>query len=515
MEASFQIVGCVLASRPAADLIDAFCAQARRERAAVLSKSAQAATFVRFGARDAALVTLACQALRGAGALRFGFVLGTKESLPGPAPEGGEDGLHIGTRSVVQASELAAAASDGEVLVSPQLAVMLIEAGVALRSRRLTLPGGRELVACVLDTATAVRPAAATSPASVPSAAMPLARHEPGEAALLQKADAVGTVLRTLMAQADEMARRQGELEARQDAVLGKMTLVDTGSPSTRHLAELEAELDGQLERVQARLGFIEQLERRVGDMQVVGTEVERGLGEQVPRLAEIDNFRVLSDTLLARLVDAQERLDGVASLQERLLPLGAQVSALADSAARSEQLLAGFEQRLQAMDHGTEAVLRQMQDVAEREVAVQRVKAGLDEIRALADGNRVDLAHVSAQRAELAELRTKVDRLLGAAADADEKIATIEARRAVVDEVQASTRTVTHMLGDIELHMDLLGEQRAVVDLVGEKVARLDFSLQEAQNTLRALQREREVAERIEQGIKALRARGAALHSG
>jgi hypothetical protein len=39
--------------------------------------------------------------------------------------------------------------------------------------------------------------------------------------------------------------------------------------------------------------------------------------------------------------------------------------------------------------------------------------------------------------------------------------------------------------------------------------VARLDFTVQEAQNTLRALQREREVAERVEQGIKALRTRG------
>jgi hypothetical protein len=34
---------------------------------------------------------------------------------------------------------------------------------------------------------------------------------------------------------------------------------------------------------------------------------------------------------------------------------------------------------------------------------------------------------------------------------------------------------------------------------------------VQEAQNTLRALQREREVAERIEQGIKALRSRSGA----
>ena len=56
-----------------------------------------------------------------------------------------------------------------------------------------------------------------------------------------------------------------------------------------------------------------------------------------------------------------------------------------------------------------------------------------------------------------------------------------------------------------------MLSEQRAVIDHVGEKLARLDFTVQEAQNTLRALQREREVAERIEQGIKALRTRSTA----
>jgi len=49
------------------------------------------------------------------------------------------------------------------------------------------------------------------------------------------------------------------------------------------------------------------------------------------------------------------------------------------------------------------------------------------------------------------------------------------------------------------------------VADLC-EKLARLDFTLQEAHNTLRALQREREVAERIEQGIKALRTRSGAI---
>jgi hypothetical protein len=69
-------------------------------------------------------------------------------------------------------------------------------------------------------------------------------------------------------------------------------------------------------------------------------------------------------------------------------------------------------------------------------------------------------------------------------------------------------------MLQDINLNLEMLGEQRAVVDHVGEKLARLDFTLQEAHNTLRALQREREMAERIEQGIKALRRSGGAPRS-
>jgi hypothetical protein len=76
---------------------------------------------------------------------------------------------------------------------------------------------------------------------------------------------------------------------------------------------------------------------------------------------------------------------------------------------------------------------------------------------------------------------------------------------------VQSRAGTITNMLGDIHVNLEMLSEQRAVIDHVGEKLARLDFTVQEAQNTLHALQREREVAERIEQGIKALRARSGA----
>jgi hypothetical protein len=79
---------------------------------------------------------------------------------------------------------------------------------------------------------------------------------------------------------------------------------------------------------------------------------------------------------------------------------------------------------------------------------------------------------------------------------------------------VQTRAADITHMLGDINLNLEMLSEQRAVVDDVGERLARLDFTVQEAQSTLQALQREREVAERIEQGIKALRTRSSAVPS-
>jgi chromosome segregation ATPase len=108
-----------------------------------------------------------------------------------------------------------------------------------------------------------------------------------------------------------------------------------------------------------------------------------------------------------------------------------------------------------------------------------------------------------------LSELRVKVDDLLGRLRETDEKIATIESQRKMVEEVQARANGIVHMLEDLNVNLDMLGGQRAAVDHAGEKLARLEFTLQEANNTVRALQREREAAERIQQANKSVRAGG------
>jgi hypothetical protein len=90
-----------------------------------------------------------------------------------------------------------------------------------------------------------------------------------------------------------------------------------------------------------------------------------------------------------------------------------------------------------------------------------------------------------------------------------------VESRRREVEEVQAKAGMVVNLLSDIRTHLETVTEQKAVIDHLNEKLANVDFAMQEAHNTLRMLNQERELAQRIEQSIKQLRTRAAASEEG
>ena len=123
------------------------------------------------------------------------------------------------------------------------------------------------------------------------------------------------------------------------DTVLNKMNLVEEGTKSATRLGELAAELDAQLTRVGARLQFIEKLEGRINNLHVVTADVDRKLGEQLARRTELETLKSLCDTVGTQVVDAQQKLDSVAALQHKLVPLASEVDRLeravdADAAA-------------------------------------------------------------------------------------------------------------------------------------------------------------------------------------
>ena len=66
------------------------------------------------------------------------------------------------------------------------------------------------------------------------------------------------------------------------------------------------------------------------------------------------------------------------------------------------------------------------------------------------------------------------------------------------MDDVQRKADTIRHILVDVQITLDSVSEQKAMVDHVFAELSRLEYVLQEAHGTMRALQAERDVAQRI-----------------
>ena len=238
----------------------------------------------------------------------------------------------------------------------------------------------------------------------------------------------------------------------------------------------------------------------RLKQVQKVSDDLGRAAGIKEELLTELARVQGRQRDAMTQTEAAEDQLKRAETMVKQLEQRRTQL-------AFSEKKIAVFEQRLTDLTRATEGVEQKLKAIAERESLVQAVKAEVESVHKISARSKADLQFVTDHRADVTDLRAKVEDLLGRVDDTDTKIMAIESRRKMVEEVQTRANAITNLLDDINVNLEMLGEQRAVIDHVGEKIARLEFIVQEAQNTLRALEREREVAERIEQGIKSLRA--------
>jgi hypothetical protein len=138
----------------------------------------------------------------------------------------------------------------------------------------------------------------------------------------------------------------------------------------------------------------------------------------------------------------------------------------------------------------------------------VAAVKAEVENIHQIGARSKADLQYVAEHRGDVTALKSSVAEVLSHIGQTEEQMALILSRKKMVDEIEVKTQMITNLLDDVRVNLETLGEHKSQVDHVSEKLARLDFLTQEAQNTQKTLQRERELAERIEQGIRQLRSR-------
>ena len=108
--------------------------------------------------------------------------------------------------------------------------------------------------------------------------------------------------------------------------------------------------------------------------------------------------------------------------------------------------------------------------------------------------------------REDIAAMRPQMETLLANAAGVQEQITQIESRRKAIEEVQARTYTIMNLFEDVRLNLETMGAHKAIIDDVTKKIGGLGFAVQEADNMLRALKQERQLAQQVEESIKAVR---------
>jgi len=402
------------------------------------------------------------------------------------------------------------------------------------------------------------------------------------------------------------------QVETKIDALAAEINQAEASAAKTKSVADAVDEIAGRLAALEPRTQIVVELEGRLNSLNVLSSEVDRRLTDQLSRRAELESLNVLCDGLAAQVTDAQQKLaavngaqaelepamdrlsalqadlegaraemqalrrdeDTLAAQERRLTELSeksrtlslevaqrletveglqseldragalreqlvgeltqiqkqqrdtfAQIEAAEDQYKRldalwkkldqrrsqleeAEHTLAQVEGRMDELRRLSDEMERKIQGLAEREQVVEAVRRGIEGVHALGQKSQADLAAIAERRAEIAQATSELERLRDSLAGTQEKIVAIESRRQLVDDVQRKADTITHLLGDVQITLDSVSEQKAMVDHIFAELARLEYVVQEARGTMKALQAERDVAQRIVQNVRQIHAR-------
>jgi chromosome segregation ATPase len=263
-------------------------------------------------------------------------------------------------------------------------------------------------------------------------------------------------------------------------------------------LADRRARLETLLEHNRALAAETTDRNRQ---LEALTTALERSVAAKNEMMAALSAVEIRQRETLSRSAAAEDHVTRLEGLLSSLEGRRAQLAASEAGLTRVEGRFASLAQKSLELD----AIMRRLD---ERESVVLATRAEVDQIHQAGLKARMDFQYVSEHRESVAATRNEIDTLLAVVAEAEDKIAALQGRQGVIDAVQAKANLVANLLEDLHVMLDSVGEQKAVAEHVAVKLARLEFMMQEAQNTIRALQHERELAQRIERQISQLRGR-------
>jgi chromosome segregation ATPase len=334
------------------------------------------------------------------------------------------------------------------------------------------------------------------------------------EEQLMRRAELEG--IRT---RADEISAQISDAHQKLGAILTVQeklpSIVDCTATIGRDIEQLETRMNG-VRRTETDLNDLEQrlealvsasrehhaaIAERTTQLEALAEQLNRSSLLRNEHIADLARVQAEHQETAARMAATEDQLKHVDALRQQLDDRLSTLTA-------AEQRMAAFEAQAGNLARLAADTDAKIQTIAGREVMVAAIKAEVDQVRDVAAAAKGDVEAIVERREELQTLRARLDALGEALGDTDQRIATIEARRALVEEVQSKTEMIANLLEDIGANLDMVAAQKAQIEYVSDQVARLEFSVQQSQNTMRALHHERERAERVEEAIRQLRTR-------
>lgn len=264
-----------------------------------------------------------------------------------------------------------------------------------------------------------------------------------------------------------------------------------------------EATLAAQEERLGSMLSEIRGLEAdaaaRLQQVHGLSAELDRSSGIKGELLQELARIKGAQETVALEVLATEDQLTRLGALSKDLDRRGAQLTAL-------DTHLTTFESRASELTKLTNRIEAKAQSLAARDGVMDALRGEVATVHDLSARSKADLQYMESHRNDIAALRDRVDEALATIGGTESRLASIASQTKLVDEVEVKANAIAHMIEDLHLTLDTLGEQKAAVDHAMENFSRLNEKVQEAQTTLRALQAERELAERIERGVRQAR---------
>ena len=306
-----------------------------------------------------------------------------------------------------------------------------------------------------------------------------------------QKLAAVNAARIELEPAIDRLAVLQDGVEQARASLQALQRDDDTLAAQDRRLSELsEASRALSLEAAQ-----------RLETVQGLHQELDKASALREQLIGELTHIQKQQRETFAQVEAADDQFNRLDTLWKKLDQRRSQME-------EAEHTLGRVDGRMSELHRLSDEMERRIQAIAEREQVVEAVRRGIEGVHALGQKSQADLAAIAERRAEIATATSEMERLRDSLGATQEKILAIENRRQLVDDVQRKADAIMNILGDVHVTLDSVSEQKAMVDHVFAELARLEHLVQEARGTMRALQAERDVAQRIVENVRQIHAR-------